>query len=326
MSKFTVNDYLDNKSPNKNDEGIVVSHQDSTKVKGWQVGRYLSKIYGKTKTYKAVDLSQAQVASEIFKRQNHQMGQHLFGSKGAVVQNLAGRLISDEQKHTITTTLYDTLAQFAKAWAKHSLAKRPEFAQIATLSPAQKEAFADTVTARNRALVSVGAVAGFWGLKGVVADSVWFLLVSLKSVYELALIYNRPLTNKESLHLAYGILAESNLNKLQEKQIVMTALATSKTLFTPMAKTNLNEQLKDQLQAVIKDKQIDDSFLAINEVFNHLNLNQLTSKNHHWLTSILSITTSLVSVHYNNILLEEVLGVAKATLKEKMRLLDNQTT
>lgn len=329
MSKFTVNDYLDNKSPNQSDKNPI-SQESRAKAKFWQVGQYLSKRYQKTKPYQAVDLLQADFALDAFRKQNQQLAKQLFGNKGAVAQSLADKLLSDDKKNALSTALYDKLAQAASLWAKYSLAKQPEFAQIATLELDKQHALANKMAMHNRMLVSCGALTAFWGLKGVVADTAWLLLISLKSIYEMALIYNKPLVGKDGIRLAYGILAHCDLKKLQEKQVVMTASAMANTLFgrtfSPSFESQLQSQLQDELQKLISHQPTGESLLVFEDWLAQLDLTQLKHKvGRHWLGYLLPVGAGVITVHYNNVLLEQVLGVARATFEDKTLLLQNKS-
>lgn len=67
------------------------------------------------------------------------------------------------------------------------------------MNSAERDAFAQDVANQNRALATLGGVAGLAGLKGVVADMAWLLMVSLRTVYQVAAIYDKPLTGKEGV-------------------------------------------------------------------------------------------------------------------------------
>ena len=43
----------------------------------------------------------------------------------------------------------------------------------------------------------MGGVTGLAGLPGMLADTIWLLLVSLRTVYQLATVYDKPLTGKQ---------------------------------------------------------------------------------------------------------------------------------
>lgn len=336
-NKFTVDDYLNNKTPAISETNIPkpkTPPKSMTKFPKFglgQAGEYLTKIYGKSKSYQAVDLSKSDFGVDAFRHQNRQLGQQLFGTKGVVAQNLVQKLISGDKLDAMATALYDRLATWAGTWAKYSLAKHQEFAKLAILSPSEKQDFVHKVATHNRMLASCGGLTGFWGLKGVVVDTAWLLLVSLKSVYEIALIYNKPLTGKDGIRFAYGILASCDLQKLQEKQVIMTALAMGETVVRT-SNSHLGDDLKHELQKLRKNAQNDDQSLPIDELLNYINLDKLNGKfahsGRHWLGYLLPIGASLVTVHYNNVLLEEVLGVAMATFKDDPLLLvdkSNQT-
>lgn len=286
-----------------------------------RAGEYLAGVYGNTKTYQGVDLNQATFEADIFRRQTGKLGQMLFANalngKAVKAYQFASRFDQQDHLSTATYALYAKIAEVAEFWAQKSLAKDERFFSLDTMSLVQKHAFANDIANQNRTLVSVGGVAGFLGLKGVVLDTAWLLLISLKSIYQLARIYDKPLTNKEGVRLAYGILSVCDLEKLQEKQVIMTALAVGDTIFKNAESTSLADELKalaEQYQSNYAQK--------IDGLSDFVDLNKFNSK---WLRRLLPVASTAVAVHYNNALLQEVLGVAQATFANNAALLENKS-
>lgn len=311
MTKITVSDYL---NPNAKSPKPI----PNTKTITGQLGERLAKIYSKSKSYQKADLSQAQFEPDGFRRQVGKLGQ-LFAKNTAPKATQAYQLMSKFGTHdrlsAATDVLYQKLAVLAEKWAVKSLAKDERFGQVSIMTLSEKHAFADDVANQARTLVSVGGVAGFFGFKGVVADTAWLLLVSLKSIYQLSYIYGKPLSDKDGVRLAYGVLASCELEKLQEKQVILTALAVGDSLLKNAQETSVLDELKTvarQYQANYADN--------LDIVADFVDLDKLNGK---WLPKFLNIVSVGVSVHYNNVLLEEVLGVAKATFGEEVLLIEN---
>lgn len=285
------------------------------------LGAYVAKMYQDRDDYTAVDLQKDDFGADAFKRQGSQFGQELLGAKAVAATNLANKFISDEKMSAVSEAVYGKLAEWASGWAVSDLSKDERFDRVHTLSDDERGAFAEDVSNQSRALATLGGVTGLMGLKGVVADSAWLLMVSLKSVYQLSMIYDKPLTGKEGAKLAYGILSECDLDKLQEKQVIMTALALGNSVIKNAQGTSLVDELK-KIGEKYQNSSYSDQFDTIS---NYVNLDKF---NMAWVGYVLPIGSSVVSAHYNNELIDEVLGVAKATFakREILGLLEDKST
>lgn len=313
MKKYSVDDYLNRKA--KDDTSPItpkgVRHEPLFGKLG-QVGDILANFYAKSKSYQGVDLSQNDFEADIFRRQTGTLGKSLFanvlGGKAVSAYQLASKFDQKDRLSALSDHLYANIARLAERWAVKSLSKDTRFGELSTLSPADKHALAHDIASQNRLLASMGGVAGFLGLKGVVLDTAWLLLISLKSVYQLSLIYDKPLSDKDGIRLAYGILSSCDLEKLQEKQVIMTALAVGDTLLKNAENTSLTDELKKlakQYPASYSQK--------IDSLGEFVDLDKF---NQRWLRRLLPVVSGAVAVHYNNVLLEEVLGVAQATFDD----------
>lgn len=285
------------------------------------IGAYAASLYAtKSRTHAAVDLSREDFGEDVFRRQSSQIGRELLGAKGVTAGNLVNKFMPDNKINALSDAIYGKVASWAETWAKKDLEKDSRFARLETLSDFERELLADDISNQNRALATLGGVTGLMGLKGVVVDTAWLLMVSLKSVYQLSLVYSKPLSGKAGVKLAYGILSACDLDKLQEKQVIMTALALGDTVLKNAQTTGLNDELKklgEKYQNRSYAKQLD-------ELSKYVDLDKFNPK---WLHYVLPISSSVVSAHYNNELIEEVLGVARATFSEKTTatLLEDQS-
>ncbi|MDO4427674.1 MAG: EcsC family protein [Moraxella sp.] len=290
------------------------SHASGVLGKLGAIGAYAASLYAtKSRTHTAVDLSREDFGEDVFRRQSSQIGRELFGAKGVTAGNLVNKFMPDNKINALSDAIYGKVANWAETWAKKELGKDSRFSQLDTLSDFERECLADDISNQNRALATLGGVTGLMGLKGVIVDTAWLLMVSLKSVYQLSLVYGKPLTGKAGVKLAYGILSACDLDKLQEKQVIMTALALGDTVLKNAQSTGLADELKklgDKYQNRSYAKQLD-------ELSKYVDLDKFNPK---WLHYVLPIGSSVVSAHYNNELIEEVLGVARATFSEKTPL------
>lgn len=276
------------------------------------LGAYLGSIYNNKDnkdSYQKADLSQETFEADIFHKQGSKIAEQLFGTKAMGATELAKKVLPEDKFVGISEFVYTKIANWANAWANKELQNDSRFANIHTLSDSEREAFADDIANQNRALATLGGVTGFFGLKGVVLDTAWLLLISLKSVYELAIIYNKPLTGQDGIKLAYGILSACDLDKAQEKQVVMTALALGNTVLVNAQSTSISDELK-KIGTKYQNRSYAKGFDEISKLVN------LDRFNPTWLHWLLPVTSTAVATHYNNELIGEVLGVARATFTQ----------
>lgn len=275
------------------------------------LGAYLGSLYQSNIThsqaYQAVDLEADDFQEDAFHKQGSHITSQVFGAKASSVQSLASKVVPQSKLESLSDAVYDKVAQWASDWAAKDLAKDVRFAKLESLTDAERDNFAYDIANQNRALATLGGVTGIAGLVGVVADSAWLLLVSLKSVYQLAHIYERPLQGETGIKQAYGVLSGANLEKLQEKQVLLTALAIGGTVLSNAQQTSLKDEIfkvGSRYQTLnLYTKQFD-------ELSRYVNLDRFNSA---WLSKFLPLTSVAVGAHYNRGLIDEVLGTALAT-------------
>lgn len=279
-----------------------------------KVGAYLSGMYGisqnKNKHYQGVDLHRESFDEDAFHAQSGFFAGQVFGAKAVAAKNVAAKVVPQSKFEAISESLYNKVAEWSNAWAIKDLKNDPRFDLIDTMSTQERDAFAEDIANQNRALATLGGVAGLAGLKGVLADAAWLLMVSLRTVYQVAAIYDQPLTGKEGAKKAYGVLSGANLEKLQEKQVILTALALGSSMLANAQQTGIKAQL-DSLSARYRESQpYAKQFLDLDKFVNLDNLNP------NWLHKILPISAVAVGAHYNNELIDEVIGTAMATFSD----------
>lgn len=277
-----------------------------------KVGAVLANLYKKD-NYHDVDINQRIFMQDAFRMQSGNLGKQLFGSKVATIHSLASKGISQEILSEISERIYHKIAGVASTWATYELARDVRFTQLGVLTNDEKHVFADEIVARSRVWAIAGSVSGVLGLKGVVLDTAWLLMLSLKSVFQLALIYDKPLTGEDGIRIAYGILAGANLEKLQEKQLIMTSLALGSIVLknASIDENGLSTELK-KASAKYQSGAYDMYAKQFDELGRHIDLEKLNPR---WLQRILPVATTLVAVHYNSVLIDEVLGTAMATFR-----------
>lgn len=296
-------------------EEYDATHEDKgLTTKLGKVGAYLSGMYGisqnKNKHYQGVDLYRESFDKDAFHAQSSFFAGQIFGAKAVAAKNVAAKVVPQSKFEAIGESLYNKVAEWSNAWAIKDLKNDPRFDLINTMNTQERHAFAEDVANQNRALATLGGVAGLAGLKGVLADAAWLLMVSLRTVYQVAAIYDQPLTGKEGAKKAYGVLSGANLEKLQEKQVILTALALGSSMLANAQQTGIKAQL-DSLSARYRESQpYAKQFLDLDKFVNLDNLNP------NWLHKILPISAVAVGAHYNNELIDEVIGTAMATFSD----------
>ncbi|MPY08862.1 EcsC family protein [Moraxella catarrhalis] len=296
-------------------EAYDATHEDKgLTAKLGKVGAYLSGMYGisenKNKHYQGVDLHRESFDKDAFHAQSGFFAGQVFGAKAVAAKNVAAKVVPQSKFEAISESLYNKVAEWSNAWAIKDLKNDPRFDLIDTMNAQERNAFAEDIANQNRALATLGGVAGLAGLKGVLADAAWLLMVSLRTVYQVAAIYDQPLTGKEGAKKAYGVLSGANLEKLQEKQVILTALALGSSMLANAQQTGIKAQL-DSLSARYRESQpYAKQFLDLDKFVNLDNLNP------NWLHKILPISAVAVGAHYNNELIDEVIGTAMATFSD----------
>lgn len=279
-----------------------------------KLGAYLSGMYGasqsRDKRYQAVDIEKDEFEQDAFHAQSSYFAGQMFGAKAMAAQNLVGKVVPQSKFDAIGDAIYNKVAEWSSSWAINDLKKDLRYDLLQTMNGAERDAFAKDIANQNRALATLGGVAGLAGLKGVVADMAWLLMVSLRTVYQVAAIYDKPLTGKEGVKKAYGVLSGANLEKLQEKQVILTALALGSTMLANAQSTGVKAQL-DSLSARYRESQpYAKQFVDLDK---YIDLDKLNPK---WLHKLLPISAVAVGAHYNNKLIDEVIGTALATFSD----------
>lgn len=296
-------------------EAYDATHEDKgLTAKLGKVGAYLSGMYGisenKNKHYQGVDLHRESFDKDAFHAQSGFFAGQVFGAKAVAAKNVAAKVVPQSKFEAISESVYNKVAEWSNAWAIKDLKNDPRFDLVNTMNTQERQAFAEDIANQNRALATLGGVAGLAGLKGVLADAAWLLMVSLRTVYQVAAIYDQPLTGKEGAKKAYGVLSGANLEKLQEKQVILTALALGSSMLANAQQTGIKAQL-DSLSARYRESQpYAKQFLDLDKFVNLDNLNP------NWLHKILPISAVAVGAHYNNELIDEVIGTAMATFSD----------
>lgn len=279
-----------------------------------KAGAYLGRNY-QDKNYQGVDLHDSTTTKHPFYIQSSTLGgsfvKSIFGKKVTVAHHLADKFISDDKLNAISQSVYEKIAELARAWALRTLPVDPK-----TLSSTQKDELAQSLANQNRALATAGGVTGFFGLTGVVMDTAWLLLVALRTVYQLSAVYGVPLTKKEGIKMAYSVLSGADLDKMQEKQIILTALALAKKTLVYAGENGLKEELIKLSSSNINIDDFDGllKFTHLDKLVEKFGID-INGLNTHWSHRLVAVSAVGVAAHYNHRLIDEIIGTAMATFK-----------
>lgn len=279
-----------------------------------KAGAYLGRNY-QDKNYQGVDLHDSTTTKHPFYIQSSTLGgsfvKSIFGKKVTVAHHLADKFISDDKLNAISQSVYEKIAELARAWALRTLPVDPK-----TLSSTQKDELAQSLANQNRALATAGGVTGFFGLTGVVMDTAWLLLVALRTVYQLSAVYGVPLTKKEGIKMAYSVLSGADLDKMQEKQIILTALALAKKTLVYAGENGLKEELIKLSSSNINIDDFDGllKFTHLDKLVEKYGID-INGLNTHWSHRLVAVSAVGVAAHYNHRLIDEIIGTAMATFK-----------
>lgn len=284
-----------------------------------RVGAFIDSVNAKTgkpRQFKAVDLEAQSDKKDLLREQTLKASQQLLGPRFATYGKYAKKVVPDSVFQQVVDGAFAQLAKLAATWSQLDLPEEQRLAGVKGMDDSQRYALATDIANQNRALATLGGVTGLAGLPGMLADTLWLLLVSLRTVYQMAAVYDQPLTGKQGVRIAYEMLSNADLSKMQEKQALLAGIGVAKGLLDNANQQGLRNELKNvgvQNQSIgYYAEQVD----KIAEQFN-LDLDQI---NLGWMTKFLPVTAVAIGMHYNSHLIEEVIGVAQATFAPDPKL------
>lgn len=267
----------------------------------------------KPRQYKSVNLGDDDYQEDLFREQTLKATQQLLGTRFATYGKYAKKIVPNSLFQSSLDGAFSQVAKLAANWSQIDLPNQHRFANIASLDDKQRRALATDIANQNRALATLGGLTGLAGLPGLLADTLWLLLVSLRTVYQLAAVYDQPLTGKQGIKMAYELLANADLSKMQEKQALLAGIGVSKTLLDNAQSSGLHSELKN---LGFKNKNI--SFYAeqVDTIASQIGID-LEQINLSWIRRFLPATAVIVGMRYNSGLIDEIIGVAQATFSSK---------
>jgi len=277
---------------------------------------------GKPSHYKAVDLGDEDYQQDLFREQTLKATQQLLGTRFATYGKYAKKVVPNSLFQSTVDGAFAQIAKLAATWSQIDLPNEHRFASVASLDDEERYALATDIANQNRALATIGGLTGLAGLPGLLADTLWLLLVSLRTVYQLAAVYNKPLTGKQGVKMAYELLANADLSKMQEKQALLAGIGIGKGLLDNAQSNGLHSELKN---LGLKNKNVNFYAEQVDNIASQVGID-LDQINLSWIRRFLPGTAVVVGMRYNSQLIDEVIGVAQATFAPEAKLANRAIT
>ncbi|MDO5767860.1 MAG: EcsC family protein [Psychrobacter sp.] len=271
---------------------------------------------GKPQRFNAVDIEAEADKQDLFREQTLKASQQLLGPRFATYGKYAKKVVPDSMFQKFTDSAFAQVAKLAATWSQIDLPDENRLGGIKSLDDSERYALATDIANQNRALATLGGVTGLAGLPGMLADTLWLLLVSLRTIYQTAAIYDQPLTGKQGVKIAYGLLASADLSKMQEKQALLAGLGVAKGLIANADNQGLRNELKN---VGVSNQNVSYYAEQIDKIAEQFNVD-LDGLNLGWLTKLLPVTSVAIGMHYNSHLIDEVIGVTQATFAPEPKL------
>ena len=277
---------------------------------------------GKPRQFKAVNLGDEDYQQDLFREQTLKATQQLLGTRFAAYGKYAKKVVPNSFFESTIDGAFAQIAKLADNWSQIDLPNQHRFANIASLDDEQRYALATDIANQNRALATLGGITGLAGLPGLLADTLWLLLVSLRTVYQLGAVYNKPLTGKQGVKMAYELLANADLSKMQEKQALLAGIGIGKGLLDSAQSSGLHNELKN---LGLQNKKVNFYAEQVDSIASQAGID-LDQINLVWIRRFLPATAVIVGMRYNSQLIDEVIGVAQATFAPEAKLANRAIT
>ena len=277
---------------------------------------------GKPRQFKAVNLGDEDYQQDLFREQTLKATQQLLGTRFAAYGKYAKKVVPNSFFESTVDGAFAQIAKLADNWSQIDLPNQHRFANIVSLDDEQRYALATDIANQNRALATLGGVTGLAGLPGLLADTLWLLLVSLRTVYQLGAVYNKPLTGKQGVKMVYELLANADLSKMQEKQALLAGIGIGKGLLDSAQSSGLHNELKN---LGLQNKKVNFYAEQVDSIASQVGVD-LDQINLTWIRRFLPATAVIVGMRYNSQLIDEVIGVAQATFAPEAKLANRAIT
>ncbi|GAA0316425.1 EcsC family protein [Psychrobacter aestuarii] len=281
-----------------------------------------TKSSNQARKYQAVELGKEDYERDLFRDQTLKTTQQLIGTRFATYGKYAKKVVPNSMFQSVLDSAFVQVAKLAANWSQMDLPNEHRFADVAQLDDEQRYALATDIANQNRALATLGGITGLAGLPGLLADTLWLLLVSLRTVYQLAAVYDQPLTGKQGIKMAYELLSRADLSKMQEKQALLAGIGVGKGLLDNAQSRGLHSELKN---LGLKNQNVNYYAEQVDSIASQVGID-LDNIDLTWIRRFLPITAVGVGMRYNSQLIDEVIGVAQATFAPEPKLANTLLT
>lgn len=249
-------------------------------------------------------------AREVFKKHLPTLTKQLGGNRLNALGQYVAPLIPIQAVETATETLFERAADFANSISTtQRIAKRAgvdDIFELRTGDVARCDELVLGVIEENRMIaLAEGGVTGATGILGAVVDLPLALILSLRTVYQVAHCYGFDLQGAEGRALAFDALTHSDLEILADKQGVLLALAGMRTVLE-------SGDLRGVERLIGGGSEVAAIGGALNEFAEKLNLR----KPARWLSRTMPVMTGAAGATYNVRLIASVAASAQKTFRQ----------
>lgn len=249
-------------------------------------------------------------ARDIFKKQLPTLTKQLVGNRLNALGQYVAPLIPIQAVETVTEQLFERAANFANSIsATQRIAKRAgvdDIFELRTGDVARCDELVLGVVEENRMIaIAEGGLTGASGMIGAVVDLPLALILSLRTVYQVAHCYGFDLQGEEGRALAFEALTHSDLEILADKQGVLLALAGMRTVLE-------SGDLRGVERLIGGGNEVAAIGGALNEFAQKLNLRKPAL----WLSRTMPVMTGAAGATYNVRLVSSVAASAQKTFRQ----------
>lgn len=251
-----------------------------------------------------------QDARDIFKRQLPTLTQQVVGSRLNVIGQYVAPLIPLQALETMSEYVFEQAAMFANSLSSSQrIAKRAgvdDIFELRTGDVARCDDLVLGVLEENRLIaMAEGGLTGATGVVGAVVDLPFALVLSLRTIYQVAHCYGFDLQGEEGRALAFEALTHSDVELLADKQGVLLAFAGMRTILE-------SGDLRGVERLIGGGAEVAAVGGAISEFAEKLNLRKPAL----WLSRTMPVMTGAAGATYNARLVASVVESAQKTFRQ----------
>ncbi len=248
-------------------------------------------------------------ARDVFKQQLPTLTKQLVGSRFNGLARYIAPLIPVESLESFADQVFEQAAIFTSHTSgAQRIAKRAgvdDIFELRTGDIARCDTLVHAVLEENRIVaLAEGGLTGATGVLGAMVDLPLALLLSLRTVYQVAHCYGFDLQGEQGRALAYEALKQSDLELLADKQGVLLALAGMRTILE-------SGDLRGVEKLVGGGPEIEAAGGFIGEFTKNLNL-RVPAR---WLSRTMPVVTGAAGATYNARLVASVALSAQNTFR-----------